>query len=272
MSDPAFRQATALLLDLDGAIDSIVADGSAARSLLSPANQSWFDEASALAVAEMYAGTLNDRLDRAVTALQGAGYAWTTPPSIIDGALVAAGGLTIAGQTPPPLTILTPGDEYDPARSDYTRKIESALEIIGFDVRPVVTDFDTVVDLAFSKDAAGMRQYDMYVLGWTLGNPALPDFYELLFASDGPFNSTGYTDAEFDAALARYENSSDLDEARSALWELETALARDLPYLALYHPVIEEAYRSDRVGFTHHATLGGIQGRLGGIGDLTPAS
>jgi ABC-type transport system substrate-binding protein len=111
----------------------------------------------------------------------------------------------------------------------------------------------------------------MYVLGWTLGNPALPDFYRQFFASDGAVNSTGYNDPEFESQLDRYEQAADVATAKAALWEMEKTLAGDLPYLPLYHPVIVEAYRSDRVIFDADKTLGGLQGRLGGIGDLTPA-
>jgi peptide/nickel transport system substrate-binding protein len=271
MSEPSFRQAIALLLDIDGAATALVPDASPAHSMLSPANKSWFDPTAASSLAQLHTGALSDRLARALTALEAAGYAWATSPSLDQGELIAGTGLTIGGTAPAPLTILTPGDEYDPARSDYTRIIESTLEVLGFDVRPVVTDFDTVVDLAFSKDAAGVRQYDMYVLGWTLGNPLLPDFYRLLFASDGAVNSTGYANPDFDTQLAVYESASDVAEAKTVLWEMEKTLAEDLPYLALYHPVIIEAHRSDRIGFSYDSTLGGIQGRLGGIGDLTPA-
>jgi ABC-type transport system substrate-binding protein len=173
---------------------------------------------------------------------------------------------------PAPLTILTPGDEYDPARPDYTTRIESTLETLGFDVRPVVTDFDTVVDLAFSKDDAGARQFDMYVLGWTLGNPVLPDYHRWMFATDGAANSTGYSAPDFDADLAAYQSAAAPEEAKRALWAMEQAVARDLPYLVLYHPEIIEAYRSDRVRFGEQGVLGGIQGRLGGLEDLAPSS
>jgi ABC-type transport system substrate-binding protein len=146
--------------------------------------------------------------------------------------------------------------------------IETTLELLGFDVRPVVTDFDTVVDLAFTENETGQRQYDMYVLGWTLGNPAHPDYYQPLFASDGAANSTGYSDQDFDADVARYEAAPGPDAARAALWEMEQTLARDLPYLVLYHPDIVEAYRSDRIRFGQVGGLGGIQGRLGGLADV----
>ena len=271
MSDPAFRQAIASLIDLSATTRSLVPDASAAFTLISPANRSWFDDEVAQSLSSKYEGSLEERLTRTISELVASGYAWTTSPSIVSGALVAGTGLTIDGVGPAPLTIVTPGDEYDPARSDYTGRIESILEGIGFDVRPVITDFDTVIDLAFTRDDQEVRQFDMYVLGWTLGNPALPDFYRQFFASEGPVNSTGYSDPEFETQLARYEQAADVAAAKAALWEMEKTLAGDLPYLPLYHPVIVEAYRSDRVVFNAGETLGGLQGRLGGIGDLTPA-
>jgi ABC-type transport system substrate-binding protein len=240
--------------------------------MLSSANVSWFDEEQADAIATPYSGSLEERITEAVSGLQAAGYTWETPPAVVEGVLSPGTGLRLDGMAPAPLTILTPGDEYDPARPDYTTRIESTLETLGFDVRPVVTDFDTVVDLSFSKDEAGARQYDMYVLGWTLGNPVLPDYHRWLFATDGPANSTGYSAPDFDSGLGLYQQATTSEEAKTALWGMEQAVARDLPYLVLYHPEIIEAYRSDRVSFGEHGVLGGIQGRLGGLEDLTPSS
>jgi peptide/nickel transport system substrate-binding protein len=142
--------------------------------------------------------------------------------------------------------------------------------VLGFDVRVVITDFDTVVDLAFSREADGERPYDMYVLGWTLGNPAFPTYYERLFGEGAPANSTGYASPAFAAALTEYLGAYGHDGALGALWDMEETIARDLPYLVLYHPQIVEAYRSDRVEFGLHSVLGGIQARGGGLGDLTP--
>jgi ABC-type transport system substrate-binding protein len=272
MAKAQFRQSLALLLDRGWATETVVPDAAAAYTMLSSANVSWFDESEAASISDPYAQTLETRLPAAISGLQGVGYAWETPPAVVDGSLVAGAGLTIDGQPPAPLTILTPGDEYDPARSDYTSRIEITLEALGFDVRPVVTDFDTVVDLAFTVDESGIRQYDMYVLGWTLGNPALPDYHRWLFAGDGVANSTGYASPDFEASLARFERAAALDEAKDALWGMEQALARDLPYLVLYHPSLIEGYRADRVRFEEHEVLGGLQGRLGGLNDLTPVS
>ena len=270
MSEPAFRQSLALLLEREAIADELLPGGEAAYTMLSPANEPWFDQNRAESIAAPYREGIALRLESALSLLQSAGYEWDTPPTLVDGVLGQASGLTIAGAAPAPLTILTPGDEYDPARHDYTKRIEATLELLGFDARPVVTDFDTVVDLAFSEDEAGARQYDMYVLGWTLGSPVRPDYYRWLFATDGVANSTGYSNEELDALLAGYEGASDPTRARAAVWDMEQILARDLPYLMLYHPDIVEGYRSDRLRFDQHAVLGGIQGRLGGLADLHP--
>jgi ABC-type transport system substrate-binding protein len=169
------------------------------------------------------------------------------------------------------LTILTPGDSYDPARLAYVDAIAEALEALGFDARPVVTDFDTVVDLAFKPDENDELHYDMYVLGWTLGNPALPDYHEVLFAKDGAMNNTGYNSGKFAKALTAYQGALTTQAAFEALWDMERTLAHDLPYLPLYTDVIAEAYRSDRVRFEIGESPGGIQARLGGILDVRPA-
>ena len=270
MSKTEFRQGLALLLDRGWATEKVVPDAAAAYTMLSSANASWFDEGEAASISDPYARTLRSRMSAAISGLERAGYAWETAPAVVDDTLVPGTGLTIDGQTPAPLTILTPGDEYDPARPDYTNRIEATLEALGFDVRPVVTDFDTVVDLAFTADQSGQRQYDMYVLGWTLGNPALPDYHRWLFAEDGVANSTGYSSRDFDASLARFDRATAVDDAKDALWGMEQVLARDLPYLVLYHPNLMEGYRADRVRFEEHDVLGGIQGRLGGLNDLSP--
>jgi ABC-type transport system substrate-binding protein len=272
MSRPEFRKGLALLLDRGSVTETLGQEASTAYTMLSSANVSWFDEEQADAIATPYSGSLEERITEAVSGLQAAGYTWETPPAVVEGVLSPGTGLRLDGMAPAPLTILTPGDEYDPARPDYTTRIESTLETLGFDVRPVVTDFDTVVDLSFSKDEAGARQYDMYVLGWTLGNPVLPDYHRWLFATDGPANSTGYSAPDFDSGLGLYQQATTSEEAKTALWGMEQAVARDLPYLVLYHPEIIEAYRSDRVSFGEHGVLGGIQGRLGGLEDLTPSS
>lgn len=269
MSELAFRTALSLLFDREAVAGEIVPDSQAAFTMVPAANSAWFDQSVADEVASGLAASLEERLSQALAGLVEAGYSWNEPPTVSDGKLVPGAGLLISGQTPAPLTILTPGDKYDPARPEYATRLESTLEVLGFDVRPVITDFETVVDLAFSTPSEGERGYDMYLLGWTLGNPAYPDYFGRLFAVGGHSNNTGYDNAKFSAALSDYRAATDQDEARAALGIMEQRLAEDLPYLVLYHPQITEAYRSDRVQFSLLGVLGGIQARIGGLEDVS---
>ncbi|HSM45729.1 MAG TPA: ABC transporter substrate-binding protein, partial [Acidimicrobiia bacterium] len=234
MSDQAFRTALALLLDRDRLADASPS-AQVARSLVPEANSAWFDGEAETAIIAIHGGDFDERLGRALENLRAAGYSWETAPALgPDGGLVAGSGLTKDGTEVAPLTILTSGDAHDPARPEYATAIADTLADLGFDVRPVETDFDTVVDLAFTPGEAGELNYDLYLLGWTLGNPVLPGYYGTLFSADGVMNNTGYASAEFDRAHDSYRDAYTMAEARAALWSMERILAEDLPYLPLY--------------------------------------
>lgn len=270
MSHHGFRRALALLLDREE-MASAIHGGVAAYHFVSPANASWFDAGAAEAIAAPYRRLLGERLEEAVEALREEGYTWDGEPALDEaGDVVAGTGLRVNGLEPATLTILTPGDAYDPARRFYADRIAETLGWLGWEVLPVETDFDTVVDLAFLPNESGDRTYDMYLLGWTLGSPSLPAHYRPLFAAESPMNSTGYDSAGFARHLASYEGAYTQAQARDALWAMEATLAEDLPYLVLYTSHITEVYRSDRVAYGVTGVLGGIQGRLGGIGDVAP--
>ena len=271
MSEPSFRTALATLLDRDRLATEITGFSTPAYTFVNPANQRWFNPNAERAISEGFSGDLGTRLRRAVDMLTGAGYEWDSLPSLdADGQVSPGTGLRINGIPPAPITILTPGDAYDPNRPRYAAEIAKSLGWLGFNVVPIETDFDTVVDLAFTPAEDGTWRYDIYLLGWTLGSPALPDYYRHLFASDGLLNNTGYDSPAFQEQLARYEGAYTYEEAFEAIWEMEATLAADLPYLLLYTSPIAEAYRSDRVSYAASASLGGLQGRLGGIGDVSP--
>lgn len=271
MNEPAFRKALNLLLDKQQIVTAAAPSASPAFSVLPSANGLWHDAEAVSAIEAAVSGSVEQRLTAAVEALSAAGYAWHQAPAIVDGQIVAGTGLTINGIEPVPLTILTAGDEYDPARPAMASAVEQAVELIGFDARPVVTDFNTVVDLAFSRGDDGARQYDMYISGWTLGSPVYPSFYSAFFSREGAFNSTGYVSDRVDALVSDYLSATSKDRAEGLLWEIESALAEDLPYLTLYHPTIWEAHRSDRVAFATPGSLGGIQAASGGLTGVSQA-
>lgn len=265
MSDVAFRRAVAMLVDRE-ALAGSVAGAEAARTMLPAANSSWFDESRAPETSDDRAAALAVVLEE----LKAAGYSWQTEPSLVDGSFVAGTGLTVGDQKPAKLTILTSGDAFDAERTSYAAEVGAAVEILGFEVMPVTTDFDTVIDLTFTPDESGALTYDMALLGWSLGNPGLPSFYGDLFGSESPANNTGYASPEMDELIRRYHNAPDLATARDLLWEMEGLQARDLPYLPLYFSHMVEAYRSDVISFSSPPGLGGIQGALGAFHLVDP--
>lgn len=257
MSVLEFRQALSALVE------------TSADSYIAADNAAWFDQDAADAISE--ARSSRSGLADAIAALEKAGYSWDVQPSLDGDRRIAGTGLRIDGAEAPILTILTPGDSFDPTRPGQAASVASVLQWLGFDARPVETDFQTVIDLAFTRDDEGQRRYDMALLGWTLGSPARPDFYEVFFSDGGEGNSTGYASEQFEAALARYRAAVDRDTAVAALWEMEAVLVDDLPYLLLSHTTLAEAYRADRVAYEIDSVPGGVQGRLGAVGDVRPA-
>ncbi|CAN5744055.1 peptide ABC transporter substrate-binding protein SapA [soil metagenome] len=268
MSDLAFRRAIALLVDREGLAES-VAGAEAANTLLPAANTTWFDAGRAPDTGD----TSDDpgpAFGLVLEQLKASGYAWQTEPAVADGSFIAGSGLTVNGQTPATLTILTSGDSFDAERASYAAEVAAAVEVLGFEVLPVTTDFDTVIDLTFTPDGSGALQYDMALLGWSLGNPGLPSFYADLLESTSAANNTGYASTEMDELIHRYQKATDLSTARDLMWEMEKLQARDLPYLPLYFSHMVEAYRSDAVTLSALPGLGGIQGALGAFHLVDP--
>jgi ABC-type transport system substrate-binding protein len=105
--------------------------------------------------------------------------------------------------------------------------------------------------------------FDLYVLGWQLGNPAFPTLYDSFFHSrnlaesnDGN-NSVGYVNPEFDALAEQIYQVTTSDEAKTIIWQLETILARDLPYVVVCNFPAREAV-SSRLELPFTETLNGL--------------
>ena len=111
--------------------------------------------------------------------------------------------------------------------------------------------------------------FDMYLLGWSLGNLAWPTFHEGFFhtrnlaETNDRDNTTGYSNAEFDALADAMFTETDYETALSQVWQMEQMIASDIPHVLLYTSPITEFYNKDlKYPFTQ--TLAGIQ-QLGGM-------
>lgn len=214
------------------------------------------------------------RLHAAVAALKAEGFTWEVEPDFAANAIVPGQGIMHGGLLVKPLTIIGPGPGYDPLRSTYAVWIADWLNGLGFNARAHNTDFDTLVDAVFVPDANRNLDFDLFLLGWSLGNPALPTYHESFWAgknetiaTDGN-NNTGFDHPAFNELVELFNASSTLDEAYAIMWEMERILFEYKPYILLFDTGIIEFYRTANVAYPFTETLSGLQfvsGLPGGV-------
>ena len=140
--------------------------------------------------------------------------------------------------------------------------IERWLQDLGFSAQAVVTDLGFL--FADVWPGVGVEpHFDLYVLGWSLGNPAFPNFHDSFFHSrnlaelnDGN-NAVGYVNPEFDALAEQIYQVDTADKAKAIIWELEAILADDLPYVVISSFPAREAV-SSRLVLPFTETLNGL--------------
>lgn len=212
-----------------------------------------------------------ERFEIALGMLTEAGYTWDVEPELVygpGGALldVAAGeGLEMPnGVDVPALTIAAaPASVEDPVRATYALWIGQWIADLGVQVTTEPTDLDsaagTILEPETSED---VLSWDLHVLGWGAPNPALPGLSLIaLFHSSnrveaGGLNATGYSSADFDAAVEGFLASRTMAEAARWTKEMERIISDDLPYVTLYRPAVIEAFGS-AVIFPVDAIMGG---------------
>jgi len=215
-----------------------------------------------------YTATGNEaRLHAAVAVLLANGFTYPEgqEPDFVDNAIVPGSGIMLNGETVQHLEILAPGPGYDPLRATYSLIIAQSLNDLGFDVDAFPTDFNVLVQKVYVPDENGELLFDMFLLGWSLGNPAFPTYHESFFAgkndvlvNDGN-NAPGFNDPDFNALVEEFNQATNQADAKAIMWEMERILFEKKPYILLFDTGILEAYRSASVSFPFTETLSGIQ-------------
>jgi ABC-type transport system substrate-binding protein len=273
MSDPAFRQALAYVVDKEFVTGSVL--GGAALpiySLVPEANAAWYtDEVNKWG----FGLSEGERFETAVGILKDAGYTWSTEPSTTKdedgnytGIFVDGEGMKSPdGSDVPEIELQTPGPGYDPLRSTFATWIGQWAERLGIPVDVNPTDFNTIVDATFPPQTEeSVLEWDMYMLGWGGGDPSLPcTSHQAFFGADqdsvtgGGFNTPGYNDADFEALSDAFDVATDLTTARTICADMEKNISENLPYIVLFSTPITDAWRSNVV-FPIEDVLGGING------------
>ena len=271
MSMYEFRQAFDIIMDKEFVINSVL-QGTVfpMYSTMPPGNGFWHNAD----VPTPYVGmTREERVNMAVEVLKEAGWSWEEEP-FWDADLqdtVAGTGLTMPNGEPcPELTILGPGPAYDPIRATFNQWISEWARELGVPVESELTGFNTILGPVFVN-----ADFDMYILGWSLGNVAFPDYYESFWHSrndtavSGNFNTPGLNDPEYDALVDEFMSTNDLDRARELVFEMQVYLADARPYIPLYYKQVNDVAR-DNIIFPYPEVLSGITDASGFQTDCQP--
>ncbi len=268
MDDPAFRTAVATVIDREHITDTVM--GGAALPLytrMPSGNTAWFDAEVGTTITERWSEFAHqgERVMASVEILRDAGYTWDVEPEIDDTGEIVQRGAGLRGpdgQSVRPLELLHPTAGYNPLRNAAGLFVAQFIGDLGVNVAATPMQFGQLVGRVI--DPSNLN-YDMAILGWGLGNPALPTYYDAFWRSGASLNITGYASDDVDDAIARFMGARDFVSAYDILWnELEPLLDEDLPYVPLFDTPMVEGYRADRIILPYTDVLGGI-GNQGGL-------
>lgn len=259
MSRPEFREAFDIIIDKEFVINSVLQGVVFPMySTMPPGNKFWYNPD----VPKPYVGLSRaERVEKAVEVLKAAGWTWEKEPAWSDDLndVVPGEGLRMPnGEPMPEVTILGPGPAYDPIRATFNQWISEWARELGMPVKSELTGFNAILGPVFVE-----ANFDMYILGWSLGNPAFPDYYESFWHSrndtavSGNFNTPGYNDPEYDAMVDEFMSTTDLERARELVFQMQVKLAKDRPYIPLFYKQVIDLARTN-VQFPYTEVLGGI--------------
>ena len=254
----AFRQAVATLVDREFPGTIVPESSEPLYTFMIPANEFWYNPA----VPHIGEGlTRQQRISETVDLLTSAGFTWTVQPTWDAGSqqVIPGQGLYYGGAPVPEFELLALTFDIDPLRATEALSIGQWLNEAGISVTVVLTDWGGIISPVF-EDVT----FDMYILGWGLGNNAFPDYFVHFWASwndaaVGGFNTPGYNNPAYDALCNDFTFTNDLAQARADCFQMQEILATDLPYLTLHNSPAFDAYYHARVTFPYTKTLDGLQ-------------
>jgi ABC-type transport system substrate-binding protein len=268
---PGFRQAIDIVIDKEFVINNVLAGVVFPMySTMPPGNGFWHNPD----VPTPYVGmSREDRVNMAIEVLKAEGWSWSADPywdeDLVD--VVPGEGLTMPnGELMQELTILGPGPAYDPIRATFNQWISEWGRELGMPLKSELTGFNTILGPVF-VDA----DFDLYILGWSLGNVAFPDYFEAFWHSrndtavSGNYNTPGLNDPAYDALVDEFMSTGDLARAQELVFEMQVLLADLRPYIPLFYKQVTDLARNNII-FPYTSVLGGLEQAAGFQTDAQP--
>jgi ABC-type transport system substrate-binding protein len=268
---PGFRQAFDIIIDKEFVVNNVLAGVVFPMySTMPPGNGFWYNPD----VPTPYVGlSREERVNMAVEVLKAEGWSWEVDPAWnADTVDVDPGvGITMPnGEPMPELTILGPGPAYDPLRATFNQWISEWGRELGMPIVSELTGFNTILAPVFID-----ADFDMYILGWSLGNVAFPNYFESFWHSrndtltTGNSNTPGLNSPEYDALVDEFMSTSDLERAQELVYEMQILLADLRPYICLFYKQTIDLARNNLI-FPYTESLGGLEFAAGFQTDAQP--
>jgi peptide/nickel transport system substrate-binding protein len=255
-----FRQVFDILIDREWIISEILEDIVQPLYTSVPPNNSFWHHPDIPAPYQNLSRT--ERVSLAIQTLKDAGWRWTSEPTWDSDtqAIVPGDGLIMpTGEPMPAITILGPGPEFDLVRATFNHWIVEWARDLGMPVQSELTNRNAILDSVFIA-----ADYDIYIFGTSLGNPAYPEYFETFWHSrnctfeTGGLNTTCFKNTDFDSLSNDFLLASDLNAARELGFKMQILLADQRPFIPLYSEKVFE-FVSPKVEFPYTEALNGIE-------------
>lgn len=260
MSEYEFRQVFDIIIDKELVINDVL--GGVVLPLYSTmpaANTFWHNPD----IPKGYQGLSRaERIEKAVQILKEAGWRWGDEPRWDEFSQDVIPGKNLImpnGQPMPELTILGPGPEFDIVRATFNQWVSEWARELGMPVQSELTGKNAILDSVFVAS-----DYDMYIFGGPLGNPAYPGYYDEFWHSGnctfetGRMNTACFKNESYDVLVDEFLRTDDLKRAQELVYELQLILADQRPYIPLYSEKVYDFARAN-VFFPYMDVLGGIE-------------
>src|SRR3989475_771752 len=179
-------------------------------------------------------------------------------PSVARGILDAAYGVwpggvcqqdgtgcrSLPGKGTGAIDMLTPQADYDPIRASAGTLIAQNMRAIGVNMNSKATAFGAIVD------ALDARNFDMWILGWSLTGYVEPGYIESFFHSrNAPIpgqNYESYVNTSLDTIIDDATGAVGTQAVQLWKWA-QGAILQDAVYNVLYFRTTVFAFRQDRI-------------------------
>ncbi len=144
------------------------------------------------------------------------------------------------------ITLFTP--PYEPVCTHQsTLLIETDARAVGINLKELPTNFGTMVEMIEN------HEFDMYMLGWSIADPtdsasAPCDLFSSYTDGDGN-NYVGYHNESFDRLCEEFNSEMNMEKRRDIGYQLQDAIAEDVPYSVLYYKDVLEVYNNHLTGW-----------------------